>query len=84
MGNLARANSESNTHEIVIKRGMSEREAAIYLGIPMNSLRQGRCDGARDGRMPPPPYLKISRKIVYLRDDLDRWLEQFRIELGPP
>lgn len=71
-----------NTVEFSITpRGMSESEAAVYIGISCISLRQGRCEGRRDKRMPPPPYVKIGRKILYLRDDLDRWLETYRVDL---
>jgi hypothetical protein len=62
------------------QRAMSEINAAKYLGVSSSTLRQGRCEGRRDKRMPPPPYLKIGKKILYLRDDLDRWLEKYRVE----
>lgn len=65
----------------LIPRAMSESDAATYLGISSISLRQGRCDGRRENRMPPPPYVKIGRRILYLRDDLDRWLETYRVSL---
>ena len=64
----------------IVPRALDTRQAAEYLGVSSISLRQGRCDGPRQGRMLPPPYCKIGRKIVYLRDDLDRWLESHRIE----
>lgn len=62
------------------QRGMSEAEAAEYLGVSKISLRQGRCDGRRDNRMPPPPYVKLGRKIIYLREDLDSFLATYRVE----
>jgi predicted DNA-binding transcriptional regulator AlpA len=62
------------------RRAISEAEASEYLGVSRATLRQGRCDGRRDNRMPPPPYCKIGRKIVYLVDDLDTWLMAHRIE----
>ena len=65
----------------ITPRGMSESEAAIYIGVARISLRQGRCEGRRENRMPPPPYIKLGRKILYLRDDLDRWLEMYRVAL---
>lgn len=66
---------------VPIKRGLSEQEAAIYLGVSRSSLRHGRCDGARDNRMPPPPFVRLGRKIVYLHDDLDLWLLRNRRDL---
>lgn len=68
------------TTEIV--RGMTEEQAAAYLGISRSTLRHGRCDGRRDGRMPPPPFVRLGRKIVYLKDDLDAWLAQNRCDLS--
>ena len=67
--------------QLITPRALSESEAATYLGISKITLRQGRCEGKRDNRMPPPPYVKIGRKILYLRDDLDRWLEMYRVSL---
>lgn len=35
--------------------------------------------GEREGKIPPPKFIKMGkRKIIYLREDLDRWLEQFQ------
>ncbi len=64
----------------VTPKTLTESEAAVYLGISKSTLRQGRCDGRRNNRMPPPPYLRIGRKILYDISDLDRWLSGFRIE----
>ena len=62
-----------------INRALSEKDAAIYIGMSRSFLRQGRMNGDRDGRTPTPPYLKIgSRSVRYLKEDLDTWLEQFR------
>lgn len=65
----------------ITPRGMSEVEAALYIGVAPITLRQGRCDGRRERRIPPPPFVKIGRKVLYLRDDLDRWLENSRVTL---
>jgi hypothetical protein len=61
------------------KRALSEKEAADYLGISAHTLRQGRCDGQREGRMPIPPHYKIGKKIIYMEDELAVWLLKFRI-----
>ena len=60
------------------RRGLSESEAAEYIGMSRSFLRQARMDGKRKNRTPGPPYTKIGRKILYLKDDLDTWLEQHR------
>ena len=65
----------------VDRRGYSEEETAYYLGISRASLRQGRMEGRREKRLPPPPYVRLGRKILYLKDDLDRWLEENRHEM---
>jgi len=58
---------------------LSEKDAAIYIAMSRSFLRQGRMNGDRENRTPTPPYLKIgSRSVRYLKEDLDRWLEQFR------
>jgi hypothetical protein len=74
---------EKNQAEAPITpRGMSEVDAARYIGVAPISLRQGRCEGRREKRMPPPPFIKLGRKIIYLKDDLDRWLEMYRVALA--
>lgn len=65
----------------VIPITLTEIQAAQYLGISRATLRQGRCEGRRENRMPPPPYLKLGRKIMYIRTDLDQWLEGCRVTL---
>lgn len=62
----------------MVSRGMTEQEAAHYLGLSHHTLRQARCDGPRKGRL-HPPYCKVGRKVIYLRDDLDRWVEGCRV-----
>ena len=64
-------------------RGMTEEQAAVYLGVSTSTLRHGRCEGFRNGRMSPPPFVRLGRKIVHLRDDLDAWLAQNRCDLSP-
>lgn len=64
---------------LVVPRAISEKDAATYLGISRFSLRQGRCNGRRDNSMPPPPYVRVGRRILYIISDLDRWLATYRI-----
>ena len=60
------------------KRGYKEEEASEYIGMSRSFLRQARMTGQLDGRIPPPPFLKVgSRAIRYLKEDLDQWLDQF-------
>ena len=74
--------SNFNPTEKVPRRGLSEEEAAHYLGISRASLRQGRMEGRRNGRIPPPPFVRLGRKILYIREDLDRYLAENRVTVG--
>lgn len=61
------------------KRAFSEKEAASYISMSRSFLRHSRMSGKRDGHIPPPRFLKAGkRKIIYLKEDLDTWLEQFQ------
>ena len=64
----------------ITRRGLSETEAANYIGMSRSFLRQARMDGKRLNRTPGPPFTKIGRKVLYLKDDLDGWLEAHRHE----
>jgi hypothetical protein len=43
-------------------------DAARYLGLAKSTLPKLRCRGGS------PPFLRLGRKIVYCRTDLDAWL----------
>ncbi len=47
---------------------MGEKEAALYCGVSVHSLRRWRVYGGG------PIYRKISARVVYLRTDLDEFL----------
>ena len=64
----------------ITRRGLSEADAANYIGMSRSFLRQARMDGKRFNRTPGPPFTKIGRKVLYLKDDLDAWLEAHRHE----
>ena len=60
------------------KRAFSTAEAAAYIGRSKSYLEHGRSDGALQGQTPPsPPFIKAGRSVIYLREDLDQWLEAF-------
>lgn len=62
------------------KRSLTEQEAAEYIGMSRSFLRQDRMNGIRKNRTPGPNYVKIGRAIRYLREELDRWLEMYKVE----
>jgi hypothetical protein len=61
------------------KHCLSSNEAATYLGLSNSTLKQSRLTGDRSHHIPSPPFLKIGRKVIYLKPDLDLWLEKFRV-----
>lgn len=58
---------------------MNERfdndKAADYIGVKKGTLPIWRCTKHH----PQPAYLKIGRKVVYLKRDLDAYLEAVRV-----
>lgn len=68
----------------ILPAALKEHDAARYIGMSVAFLRQTRSQGNRAGRTPGPAYRKVGRAIVYLRADLDKWLEQGRIEHAAP
>jgi predicted DNA-binding transcriptional regulator AlpA len=63
------------------KRAYTEAEAASYIGMSRSYLRQCRMDRDRVNRTPGPRWIQIGkRSIRYLKEDLDSWLDGYRIE----
>jgi predicted DNA-binding transcriptional regulator AlpA len=61
------------------KRAFSTGEAAIYAGVSESLLKQGRMTGPRARRLDVPRHIKLGgKKIVYLKEDLDSWLDAHR------
>jgi hypothetical protein len=51
---------------------LSHRDAARHLGLAASTLAKMRCRGGS------PTFLRLGRKIVYCRADLDAWLRARR------
>lgn len=58
---------------------LTEKEAAIYIGMSRSFLSQDRMNGYREGRTPGPIFMKLGRSVRYQKQDLDTWLAQHRI-----
>ena len=58
------------------KRCLTEKEAALYIGMSVAFLRKDRAEGKIGKRTPGPRFLKIGKSVRYLKDDLDQWLEK--------
>ena len=54
------------------KRLLPAHEAAEHIGIAPQTLAKLRWSGES------PPYHKIGRKVVYDRDELEKWLKERR------
>lgn len=62
------------------KNTLTEKEASEYIGMSRSFLRQDRMNGVRINRTPGPKFLKLGRSIRYLKEDLDTWLFQHRVD----
>ncbi len=65
---------------MVERRYLSTKETARYTGWSEAYLRQSRCEGIRKNRTPGPPFIKVGWKVLYDKQDLDEWLQQYRRE----
>ena len=56
-------------HDVAINTDlMSPDEAAAYTRLSVKTLAKMRCQGTS------MPFLKLRKKVMYRRSDLDRWL----------
>jgi excisionase family DNA binding protein len=58
------------------KRGFTTEEAARYIGRSKSYLDHLRITGPRHDD-PGIPYIRVGRTVLYLKEDLDAWLDQF-------
>ena len=56
-------------------RAFNEMQAAKYIGMSVSFLRKDRMNGILEGRTPGPRWGKVGKRVVYLKDDLDAWLQ---------
>lgn len=62
------------SYELVL-RALDEKAAAQYIGMSVSFLQKDRMNGVLPGRLPGPRYAKLGRRVIYLREDLDKWLD---------
>jgi hypothetical protein len=58
------------------KQVLNDVEAAAFLGLGVQSLRNARSRSRMEG----PPYIKLGRRIVYKLRDLEDYLNKHRID----
>lgn len=54
---------------------LSTEAVAVYIGLSVSWLEQARLHPERDG----PPFIRIGKRVVYMRSDLDAWLDRRRV-----
>jgi len=57
-----------------INQALDDVKAAAFLGLAPQTLRNLRC------RCAGPPYHKIGRRVVYLKQDLELYLRERRVD----
>ena len=72
--------AKADKYANMLRAVLDEIEAAAYTGLSISNLRKGRMNGKRDNYVEPPPYLKLGRRVGYLKADLDAWLLSHRVE----
>jgi excisionase family DNA binding protein len=51
---------------------LRSEEAAEYLRLAPQTLNRMRCEGSS------PPYIKLGRRVLYDRAELDAWIDKSR------
>ena len=59
----------------------NEHEAAYYIGMSVSFLRKARADGKICNKDRGPKYLKIGKKVRYVKKDVDEWLMAHQVVL---
>lgn len=61
------------------QRLLTEAEAAKYLCMSAQFLRQARAEGSLRNRTPGPPFIRFGRAVRYRLADLEEWVERHRV-----
>jgi len=57
--------------QTVLKPRMDVKEASVYTGISVSTLNKWRMS-----RSIGPQFLKLGSRVVYSREQLDKWLDE--------
>lgn len=55
-----------------VARGLGTTDAAAYTGLSVSFLEKARVNQTE---IPGPKFKRFGRRVIYLRDDLDTYLE---------
>ena len=62
------------SEEIQGIRALNTAQAARYLGLSPSYLEKSRVNQTN---IPGPKFRKIGKRVIYTRESLDSWLDQF-------
>jgi len=57
--------------QTVLKPRMGVKEASVYTGISVSTLNKWRMSKTNG-----PQFLKLGSRVVYSREQLDKWLDE--------
>jgi excisionase family DNA binding protein len=63
------------TSAIEAPQRMTTEQAAAYMGLAVPTLESWRCRRQNSGLA----YIKVGRKVYYMRGDIDAWLASRRV-----
>ncbi|HAD5966126.1 TPA_asm: DNA-binding protein [Salmonella enterica subsp. enterica serovar Typhimurium] len=63
-----------------IRDRMTRKEAAEYLGVSPSTMAVWACTGL----VKIPYYRAGAKKVIYMKSDLDAYIESTRTEYAPP
>ncbi len=66
--------------EAIEKAAFNETDSSVYISMSRSFLAISRMEGNREGRTPGPPFVRVGRRVLYLKKDLDAWLAQHRVD----
>lgn len=61
-------------------KALNEKAAAHYIGMSVSYLQKDRMNGELPGRTAGPRYAKLGKRVVYLKDELDLWLQKHIVD----
>jgi hypothetical protein len=53
---------------------LSDKQAALVLGVSRGYLQKARCENTHHGRTPAPPFVEIGGRRYYRTADLTAWV----------
>lgn len=71
---------------MIVPRSLREQDAAAYVGFSSSYLRNTRVADMRSEAaglpIKGPRWINVGAAVRYLRDDLDAWIDSFRVDPG--